>query len=114
MKQLPFHLDLCGKTAVVTGGGGVLPVEEWLCQGSKPAICRDSTCVAEGDDRGLRSRDPHVALMGDGDPHSLGAHVVDPSNPGVCLSKVIEGTAGGVNDDALRQPRLALRSKGDQ
>ena len=24
MKQLPFHLDLCGKTAVVTGGGGVL------------------------------------------------------------------------------------------
>lgn len=40
MKQLPFHIDLSGKTAVVTGGGGV------LCSGFAKTIAACGAKVA--------------------------------------------------------------------
>ena len=40
MKQLPFHIDLSGKTAVVTGGGGV------LCSGVAKTIAACGAKVA--------------------------------------------------------------------
>ena len=40
MKQLPFNIDLSGKTAIVTGGGGV------LCSGFAKTIAACGAKVA--------------------------------------------------------------------